>query len=138
MQSIVARRRIPEPGDLIAVERSEWYALRDGQRLRVCEATGWATPGEELFVAPRQAVSTFWGPNHGPPDGIKPEYMSTSGGPFQTLRLNQLEGLRCIGTEVDRFWCWQDRPRAGGGADRLVEVAVWQLPLLVDRHYRNG
>ena len=130
--------QIPIPGDLIMVDRSEWYALPHGQRLRVCESAGWVTPGDEIFVAPRNAVSTFWGPNYGPPDGIKPEYMSTSGGPFRTLKLRELVDLQIQGTEVDQFWCWRDQPRAGGGVARQVRVTVWQLPLLIDRHYRES
>ena len=27
---------VPQPGDLILVERSDWYALQDGELLRVC------------------------------------------------------------------------------------------------------
>jgi hypothetical protein len=30
----------PVPGDLIVVERSGWYALGDGELLRVCECDG--------------------------------------------------------------------------------------------------
>jgi hypothetical protein len=129
--------RGPRPGDLIVVARSRWYALPDGERLRVCESAGWAIDGEEIFVAPRKQVSTFWGPCHGPPDGEKPETMSTSGGPFLTLRLGELEGLQAIGRERDRFWCWQDRPRAGGGVDRIVEVTIWHLPELRDPYERS-
>ena len=124
--------QVPEPGDLIQVDKSRWYALADGERLRVCEPTGWMLMGEEIFVAPRANVSTFWGPNHGPPDGEKPEFMSTSGGPFRMLKLAVLEGLQLLGTESDLFWCWQDRPRAQGGMDRRVEVFLWRLPLLAD------
>jgi len=44
--------QFPQPGDLILVEKSEWYALKPGQRLRVCEVTVWITEGEEIYVAP--------------------------------------------------------------------------------------
>lgn len=98
---------------------------------------GWVEEGEELFVAPRQQIHTFWGPSFGPPNGIKPLEMSTSGGPFKTLKINELQGLELIGSEPDWFWCWKDRPRAGGGMRRLVEVAVWRLPVLPDSHYRE-
>lgn len=128
---------LPVPGDLILVERSEWYALNDGGRLRVCENAGWITPGEELNVAPRNQVRTFWGPSHGLPDGLKSESMSTSGGPFNTIKVAQLAGLTKIGLASDSFWCWQDFPRAGGGAERIVEVTLWSLPLLIDAHYRR-
>ncbi len=131
------KRSVPSPGDLIIVERSEWYALKDGERLRVCEHAGWINPAEELFVAPRNQVNTFWGPQSGPPDGKKPETMSTSGGPFKTVRLEELHGLERIGAETDQFWCWKDRPRANGGLDRTVEVSVWRLPVLPDGHYQN-
>lgn len=131
------KRFIPIPGDLIIVEFSEWYALKDGEKLRVCENAGWIDEGEEILVAPRHQVNTFWGPDYGPPDGIKQLHMSTSGGPFKTVRIKALEGLELIDEEDDRFWCWQDRPRANGGMDRIVTVALWRLALLVDDHYRN-
>ena len=131
------KRFIPIPGDLIIVEFSEWYALKDGERLRVCENCGWMDIGEEIYVAPRHQVDTFWGPDFGQPDGRKPETMSTSGGPFKTIKIKELVGIELIGTEEDRFWQWQDQPRAAGGMDRIVEVAVWRLPVLPDDHYRN-
>ena len=131
------KRFVPIPGDLIIVEFSEWYALKDGEKLRVCENCEWMDIGEELYVAPRQQVKTFWGPDFGHPDGRKPERMSTSGGPFKTIKINELVGIELIGTEEDLFWHWQDRPRAAGGMDRIVEVAVWRLPILPDDHYRN-
>lgn len=127
----------PQPGDLIRVEKSEWYALKDGERLRVCEQTPWIEQGWNIYVAPRLAVSTFWGPSFGPPDRLKPEIMSTSGGPFQTVALSKLEGLEFLGSTIDSFWCWQDWPRAGGGIDRIETVSLWQCRLLVDDHYRN-
>ncbi len=129
------KRFNPIPGDLIVVEISEWYALKDGKRLRVCENVDLAAEGDELCVAPRQQIHTFWGPNYGPPNGIKPLQMSTSGGPFKTLKINELQGLEYVGSKFDWFWCWKDRPRAGGGMRRLVEVAVWRLAFLPDKHF---
>lgn len=131
------KRFIPIPGDLIIVEFSEWYALKDSEKLRVCENAGWIDEGEEILVAPRHQVNTFWGPDYGPPDGIKQLHMSTSGGPFKTVRVKALEGLQLIGEQEDTFWCWQDRPRAGGGQDWKAVVAVWQVAILPDDHYRN-
>jgi len=131
------KRFIPIPGDLIIVGFSEWYALKDGEKLRVCENCQWLDVGEELYVAPRHQVDTFWGPDFGPPDGYKPMEMSTSGGPFKTIRIKALEGLELIGEEEDRFWCWQDRPRAAGGMERIVNVALWRLAVLPDSHYRE-
>ena len=128
---------LPNPGDLILVEKSEWYALSDGGRLRVCENVDWIARGEGLFVAPRHQVRTFWGPNHGLPDGNRPEQMSTSGGPFKTIMLSELDGLNRVGTVTDTFWCWQDYSRAGGGVERIVDVALWKLPLLIDEHHRR-
>ena len=130
-------RASPRPGDLIHVVRSHWSALKDGEWLRVCEQPGWAKIGEEVFVAPRQQVRTFWGPDHGPPDGIKPEHMSTSGGPFRTVRIEEFEGLECGGSGIDFFWYWLDFPRADGGMERTVKVAIWRCQLLVDQHYRR-
>lgn len=131
------KRFIPIPGDIIIVERSEWYALKDGERLRVCENCEWVEVGEELYVAPRHQVNTFWGPDHGPPNGYLPMSMSTSGGPFKTVRIKDLEGLELIGEEEDTFWCWQDWPRAGGGVDRKVNVALWRIRLLPDAHHQK-
>jgi hypothetical protein len=130
-------KKFPIPGDLIIVDKSAWYGLSDGGKLRVCEGGGWFEEGAKIRTAPRAQVNTFWGPDHGPPDGIKPEHMSTSGGPFKSIPLEELEGIELIGTEVDRFWCWVDRPRAAGGMDRMVEINLWRLPLLIDAHYRN-
>ena len=130
--------QFPRPGDLIQVVRSEWYALKDGQRLRVCEVPGWIDEGEAIYVTPRDGVRTFWGPFIGPPDGVKREYMSTSGGPFKTIPLTDADGLTSIGKELDWFWHWRDCFRAGGGGvDYQQEVTVWTLPLLVDRQYRQ-
>jgi hypothetical protein len=131
------RRFIPIPGDLIIVEVSEWYALKDSEKLRVCENYDWDKIGEELRVAPRTQVSTFWGPGSGKPNGRNPWIMSTSGGPFKTVKIRELEGLALIGSESDQFWHWEDTPRAGGGVDHRVEVALWRLPLLADEHHRR-
>lgn len=131
------KRFIPIPGDLIVVEKSQWYALKDGERLRVCENVEWMEHGEEIYVAPRHQVSTFWGPEHGPPDGYLPIVMSTSGGPFKTVRIKDLEGLELVGEEEDTFWCWEDWPKAGGGVDRKVTVALWRVKLLPDAHYQK-
>ncbi len=130
-------RTFPVPGDVIIVEFSEWYALKDGERLRVCENPAWIVQGEEIFVAPRHQVNTFWGPSFGPPDGTSPMKMDTSGGPFKTVKIKALEGLELLGEEEDRFWHWRDKPCAGGGVDRLVSVSLWRVALLPDAHYRN-
>ena len=122
----------PVPGDLIAVEKSEWYALPDGGVLRVCEFPGWTTPGFDIYVAPRHAIRTFWGPNHGAPDGRKRIYMSSSGGPFKTITLSRIAALERTGRQLDWFWRWQDYPRAAGGIDYQQEVTTWKLSLLPD------
>ena len=125
--------RSPAPGDLIVVECSAWYALADGELLRVCECAGWATPGRDIYVAPRNQVRTFWEPDFGPPDGNRPLQMSTSGGPFKTITLSLSEPLERLGTQLDTFWHWRDWPRAGGGVEYQREVTVWKLPWLPDR-----
>ena len=43
----------PKPGDLILVERSEWFAIQDGEFLRVCEEPDWVISGRDIYVAPR-------------------------------------------------------------------------------------
>lgn len=131
------KRFIPIPGDLIIVDISEWYALKDGERLRVCEPFDWMEVGEEIHFAPRHQVSTFWGPSFGEPDGYKPMHMSTSGGPFKTVKIKELEGLTLVEETEDTFWHWQDTPRAAGGVDYTDKVALWRLPLLTDEHYRE-
>lgn len=128
---------MPRCGDLIQVLRSEWYALKDGEWLRVCERPAWMQEEQAILVAPRHQVRTFWGPNIGPPDGIKPEQRSTSGGPFRTVHREHFQGLRFGGPGLDVFWCWNDVPRAGGGRERLMNINVWQCELLIDEHYRR-
>ena len=123
---------VPQPGDLILVERSDWYALRDGELLRVCENAGWVTPGRDIFVAPRHQVRTFWGPDFGPPDGLKPIHMSTSGGPFKSITLSLIAPLERSECQLDVFWRWLDRPRAAGGVEYQQEVTVWKLDWLPD------
>jgi len=130
-------RVIPKPGDLIQVVQSEWYALKDGEWLRVCERPGWVTSDEQIYVAPRFKVRTFWGPDSGPPDGFKPERMSTSGGPFRTVPMDEFEGLEYGGTGIDDFWHWVDYPRAGGGMERRVSVGIWRCQLLIDQYHRR-
>jgi hypothetical protein len=122
----------PTSGDLILVSRSEWYAVKDGETLRVCEVPGWAVRGCDIYVAPRSQVRTFWGPDCGPPDGEKRERMSTSGGPFKTITLSMIADIEWGGTTTDEFWHWADWPRAGGGVNYQREVGRWFLPLLPD------
>lgn len=133
----MVRRFIPIPGDLILVETSEWYALKDGEKLRVCEPGGWIEEGEELLIAPRHQVTTFWGPQFGPPVPYLPMTMSTSGGPFKTVKIRDLLGLQLLSEEEDTFWHWADVPRAGGNIERQKKVALWSLPLLQDNHFRE-
>lgn len=128
----------PLPGDLIQVHVSLWYALKDGQQLRVCETPGWATAGCDIYVAPRHQVRSFYGPDCGPPDGVKRERLSTSGGPFKTLALRHLQGLRRIGPAQDEFWHWLDYPRAGGGVDYQRDITLWELDLLDDRPWSDS
>ena len=118
-------REGPQPGDLIHVVRSQWSALNDGEWLRVCEQPYWTEDGKELNVAPRQQVRVFCGPDHGSPDGITPEHVSTSGGPFLTVGIEELVGLKRRCTATDIFWCWRDRPSAGDEMDRPVNVTIW-------------
>lgn len=121
---------IPEPGDLVLVEKSYWYAIGDGQQLRVCEPPGWSHPRREIHVAPRHCVRTFWGPQWGAPDGRRPEIMSTSGGPFTLVSLPLLEELQVIKPIMDSFWRWRDWPCRGGGVEYCRKVTLWRLPTL--------
>lgn len=119
--------RVPQPGDLILLHHSDWHALPDGGVLRVCEEMGWADPARELVVAPRHQVATFRGPIAGRWSRSTTPRMSTSGGPFRKVAVERLQGLHCWGSVGDRFWRWQDVPRAGGGIEYLAVVTLWSV-----------
>ena len=123
-------RTYPCPGDLIHVQRSEWYALNDGQCLRVCEFPGWGKEGRDVYVAPRDQVHTFWGPGHGAPDGILAERMSTAGGPLKTITKIMMPAPEFITRVTDDFRRWSDWPRAGGGIEYKRDVAIIASPAL--------
>jgi len=131
------KRDFPLPGDLIRVQTSEWYALGNGELLRVCEQPGWATVGREIFVAPRNQVQTFWGPHEGPPDGVKPVRMSTSGGPFRTVDLSSLSVLEFVEEKQDEFWHWKYLPKAAGGVNYQREVVLWTLSHFPDTDWAD-
>lgn len=126
----------PRPGDLIEVVKSNWYALKDGERLRVCEKFGGCDDPNEIHVLPRNAARTFWGPSFGPPDGVKPDVMSTSGGPFTTIRLTESH-LELLGQAKDTFWSWKEYPCAGGGQDHERSVNIWRLSVLKEYRLAN-
>jgi hypothetical protein len=128
---------IPKPGDLIEVLESQWYGVQAGGMLRVCESTHLLDPENQLLIAPRSRVKTFWGPETGPPDGSCSLSMITSGGPFKTVQIEDLESITRIGQRYDTFWCWKDIPRPRGGMDHYVQVSVWRLPMLRDNHGRE-
>jgi hypothetical protein len=100
-------------GDLIQVQTSDWEALEAGDWLRVCEPSVAAVEENLLRVAPRKRVSTMWGPLQGLPDGTQPEVMHTTGGPFRTLQITDLEELEYRGRGIDVFWCWRGAPQEG-------------------------
>lgn len=50
-------------------------------------------------------------------------YVSCSGGPLPGARA---DALTYAGETSQRFWRWQDRPRAGGGVDYVATVALWE------------
>ena len=120
----------PIPGDLIQVEVSRWPSLPSGGKLRVCEPSGWFDAGNHLTVAPRETVSTFWGPDSGAPDGEKPLSMRSVGGPYRILHLEGLDGLRQTGRISDTFWHWRSVPGLGDGIEYQREVSLWLLPVL--------
>ncbi|MFM8327288.1 MAG: hypothetical protein ACKN9U_20710, partial [Pirellulaceae bacterium] len=131
---------IPIPGDLISVEVSRWPPLPSGGRLRVCEPSQWFEEGNLLTVAPRDLVSTFWGPESGAPEAGqpvegkpaagKPLVMHSVGGPYRILQLESLSGLVRAGSVVDSFWHWRDRAQTGEGVQYQREVTLWNLPEL--------
>jgi hypothetical protein len=59
--------------------------------------------------------------------------MSTSGGPFRTITLSLIAPLEPLGTRLDTFWRWLDRPRAAGGIEYQQEVNYWKLAWLPDK-----
>jgi hypothetical protein len=113
------------PGDLIQVQTSDWEVLEAGDWLRVCEPSVAAVEENLLRVAPRQRVSTMWGPLQGLPDGTQPEVMHTTGGPFRTLQITDLEELEYRGRGIDVFWCWRGAPQEGQRRDRPLRVGLW-------------
>ena len=119
----------PKPGDLIEVVASDWYALPDGGKLMVVEPGSWTYPNE-IYVVPRSGCSVFFGPNYGPPRPGTNSVMSTSGGPFRAVKIDN--AFERIGDVENKFWCWQDRPRAGGGMDYTMKVTLWKLERLVE------
>ena len=119
------RTVLPQPGDLIQVQTSDWEALEAGDWLRVCEPSVAAVEENLLRVAPRQRVSTMWGPLQGLPDGTQPEVMHTTGGPFRTLQITDLEELEYRGRGIDVFWCWRGAPQEGQRRDRPLRVGLW-------------
>ena len=125
----------PQPGDLILAQQSEWYALKGGQYLRVCEQPGWAIPGRDIYVAPRKNVRSFWGPSYGAPDGTKVEELRTSGGPFLTATLALLPTPMFVERRSDQFWHWKDWPRSGGGVEYQREISLWHLTVLPEPAY---
>ena len=129
--------RVPQPGDLIQVQSSFWAALQDGDWLRVCERPQWVTDERWLRVAPRWKVRTFRGPVTGLPDGRRPETMSSTGGPFRMLQVDDLSGLEYGGQGIDVFWCWRGSPEAGIVRDRPLKVGIWKCALLPDERARN-
>jgi hypothetical protein len=60
-------------------------------------------------------------------------HMSTSGGPFRTITLSRVAPLERLGTRLDTFWRWLDRPRAAGSMEYQQEVTLWKLAWLPDR-----
>ena len=116
---------LPQPGDLIQVQTSDWEVLEAGDWLRVCEPSVAAVDENLLRVAPRQRVSTMWGPLQGLPDGTQPEVMHTTGGPFRTLQITDLEELEYRGRGIDVFWCWRGAPQEGQRRDRPLRVGLW-------------
>lgn len=121
---------IPFPGDLISVEISRWPPLPSGGRLRVCEPSQWFEEGNLLTVAPRDLVSTFWGPESGPPEEGKPLVMHSVGGPYRILQLDSLTGLVRAGSAGDTFWHWRTQAQSGDGVQYQREVTLWRLPEL--------
>ena len=65
----------------------------------------------------------------------EPEECSTSGGPWESVPVADLQFVERIVS--DRFWRWADRPRADGGIHYARTASVWELPLLVDEFARK-
>lgn len=124
--------KVPQPGDLIDVAKSEWYAVKDGDRVQVVEPF-WAPTRQEFTICPVTECRSFWGPSRGPATYTEQDRMSTSGGPFKTLNVEDLD-LEYVGPVRHKFWCWKDIPRANGGEDYFREVSLWKLKQLRKRY----
>lgn len=118
---------MPQPGDLIEVTHSTWYGVQDGERAMVCEPM-FARGYGEFMIAPRNQVNSFYGPSHGPATFTSRDTMSTSGGPFKTLHVGDVE-LEYVGETMNHFWCWIDRPRANGGQRYERKVSLWRMSM---------
>lgn len=118
---------MPQPGDLIEVTHSTWYAVKDGERALVSEPS-WVRSHGEFTIVPRKDASAFYGPSHGPATFTSRDTMSTSGGPFKTLHVGDVE-LEYVGETMNHFWCWIDRPRAGGGQEYERKVSLWRMSM---------
>ena len=97
------------------------------------DTTAGSTPGRDIYVAPRNQVRTFWGPDFGSPDGDKPLHMSTSGGPFKSITLSLISPLERI-AHTSRYRSGAGRTGHGPAADveYQQEVTVWKLSWLPD------
>lgn len=122
----------PQPGDLIEVAESAWYAVPSGSRVQVVEPF-WRSKSPTITICPASQCRSFWGPHHGPATFTERDVMSTSGGPFKTIPVESLE-LEDAGLVRHSFWCWKDVPRANGGEDYFREVGLWKLKKLEDRY----
>ena len=49
----------------------------------------------------------------------------TTGGPFRTLQITDLEELEYRGRGIDVFWCWRGAPQEGQRRDRPLKVGLW-------------
>jgi hypothetical protein len=51
------------------------------------------------------------------------DYVACSGGPVPSVHVDQ---LYYVGQTKRTFWCWIDRPRAGGGREYEMTVNLWE------------
>lgn len=101
----------PQPGDVAVCLNDNYYAGKVGKR-GVLEMHAY---GEGLIML------TFGASVFRPIDQDK-TYVSVSGGPCPAI---ERDSLVYLGTTTQTFWHWKDRPRAGGGVDYIMNVALW-------------
>lgn len=106
---------VPRPGDVVVAETAT-SLIKAGQRGVI---DGGNHYGDDLLMVVFAPSAHRRRPTA---DDPHPDYVSVSGGPCPPIRPDE---LTFVGTTEQRFWCWKDLPRAGGGIDYTDTVNLW-------------